>query len=163
MDKTKINVDLEVEIEKLGLELINFKRSKEKVIKTCEQMIEYYKRLINGHNEEIALKEKDINLKVINLSQDLEFHETKTLKTLELPSFTLRLVKQSRDMRLKDEYNEDEIPDSFINVKKYVRWQQFKTQLSIVGDNVVLNETGEVLSSIEIVNKPEKFEIKSKW
>src|SRR4030042_146061 len=103
MDKTKINVDLEVEIEKLGLELINFKRSKEKVIKTCEQMIEYYKRLINGHNEEIALKEKDINLKVINLSQDLEFHETKTLKT------------------------------------------------------------GEVLSSIEIVNKPEKFEIKSKW
>jgi len=157
MDNQIIN---DCEIEKLNFELVNYRKNKERLINTCQQMIEHYKKLINNYEHDISIKEIEITSNIINLCQDAEWKETKTLKKYELPNCEIVIKKSHKDI----ERISDEVPAEFI--KEYtntkINWQKLKTQLSILGENIILNETGEIIDFAKIILKPEKIEVKSR-
>lgn len=90
--------------------------------------------------------------------------ETKTQKSYKLLSGNLVYKKPSYD------YEKDEDALIFwaivnnhrdvIETVHKLKWADFKKQLAIVGDEVVIAETGEVVSGIKPIEKEGKFEVK---
>jgi hypothetical protein len=81
--------------------------------------------------------------------------ETKTELNYKTPSAKVYFKKQQSVMKLKEDFNENEIPDRFIKVKRDVNWAGYKALLKIVGDNVINQQTGEIVESVKIELKPE--------
>ena len=56
-------------------------------------------------------------------------------------------------MKLKPEYDCEEIPDKYLQTNVTVKWSEFKKTLIINGDDVVNKDTGEILKSVEVQTK----------
>lgn len=122
------------------------KAKAENAKKKCEQAVSYFSSL---------------------LAQYFDTVEHKKAKTQE--SYTLlsgRLVKKYGGVEYKrdnDEllkYLKENAPD-MIAVKESAKWADFKKRTQLTADgNVIDTETGEVLGCIQVVRKPDTFEVK---
>lgn len=160
LETIKKNIDVQIELR--SIEFINIEKDKLRKIDTIKKMIEYYKYMLNNEENALGVLRQNYESEILNLAQDVEWRETKTMLKYELPSVDLVYTKESEDMKLKDDYNDAEIPDEYINVKRYVNWQKLKSQCAIVSGTVVFNKTGEIMNGIDIVKKPAKFQVKGK-
>ena len=90
--------------------------------------------------------------------------KTKTLEKYRLPSG--EIVKKFP----APEYKRNEVKllewvkgnklDGFIEVKETVKWAELKKGTIQVGNNVVLEETGEVIEGVELIERPPVIEFK---
>lgn len=153
MDNKELNFKIELLID----ELRRYKSDREDRLNTNKQMIELYTRKLKLLEKDIADKEQYIQTQITNLlDENLDkMNETKTELNYKTPSAKVFFKKQQKVIKLKEDFNENEIPDRFIKVKRDVNWAGYKALLKIVGDNVINQQTGEIVESVKIELKPE--------
>jgi hypothetical protein len=142
-----------------------------------------------NENEEFAKTEIEVIQKEIdevnqwletensNLNNDIEYMEgmlrvyaeqLKTddpkLKTHKLPFGQLQFRKQRDKWKYDNdkllEFAEKSLED-IIKIKKQVDKRKLKKKIKIVGSKAVVADTGEVIEGIEIIQRGEKFKVKT--
>lgn len=157
--------DLNFKLERLIAELTDYKKYKEILMDTCQKMIDSYQLKLDMYNKDIKEKELFIKCQINALLEqnESELKETKTELNYKTPSAKFYFKKSSFSMKLKNDFNENEIPDDFIKTIRKVDWNEYKKTLKIVEDkDYVINEDGEIIESVEIVKKP-KSELNIKY
>lgn len=149
-----------------------------KEIKEIEGNIEEIKAIaaieINKINEKMKSKVEELELKISKCKENLlvfcsgiEMKETKTQKKKELLDGTIIIKKPiPKIVAIKDEFLNWTIKNrpNFVEVKKVksLKWAEFKKHLKIDGENIIDQDTGEIIKAdgiaIEIV--PQILEIK---
>ena len=91
--------------------------------------------------------------------------ETKTQKTYKLLSGTLVFKKPSAKINHDDDallkyIDGNKILSSFVKVKKSVDWAELKKHLEIWDNDVVYDETGEIIKACTVEDVPASFTIK---
>lgn len=150
----KTNMANDVNMEILLIELRQFKEDKQRLIDTCEKMINNYREKIEFYKSQVDVKETNVKEQLFGMIELFEMKETKTEFNYKLPSGKVFIKKDKQDIKLKANYNELEIPKRFLKVEKSVKWGDFKKILKIDGDCVINTQTGEIIESVEIENKP---------
>jgi hypothetical protein len=51
---------------------------------------------------------------------------------------------------------------ALIKVKRSVDKRKLKSQAKIIGGKVIIEKTGEIIEGVEVVERPEKFKVKTK-
>ena len=87
--------------------------------------------------------------------------ESKTQETYKLLSGTLVYKKPTN----KIIHNDEELVKSldgteFVEIKKSIRWGEYKKNLCVKGDKVIDVNTGEIITSCTIEDVPPSFDIK---
>lgn len=87
--------------------------------------------------------------------------ETKTQETYKLLSGTLVFKKPS----IKINHNDDDLVKSldgteFVEIKKSLKWSDYKKNLVVVGDDVMDTNTGEIVIGCTVEEVPASFNIK---
>lgn len=151
------NKDLNFKVELLIDELRRYKGDREDQLNTNKRMIELYKSKLSILEKDIADKEQYIKTQITNLLDENfdKMKETKTEFNYKTPSAKVFFKKQQNVMKLKENFNENEIPSRFIKVERSVNWAGFKALLKIVDNNVINQQTGEIVESVDIELKPE--------
>ena len=144
----------DVNMEKLLVELKQFKDDKQRLIATCEEMVKNYQEKIEFYKAQIDVKETSVKEQLFGMIEIDKMKPTKTEQNYRLPSGKLFIKKESQSMKLKPEYNEADIPERFLKVERSVKWGDFKKILKIEGDCVINTQTGEIIDSVEIETKP---------
>lgn len=145
------------------LKITEFKQLKEEktaLIDTCKKMIEMYQEKIFGYEDSINKAEDNLKAELFAMIPHEAFKQTKTQFSYKTPSGQIIRKKQQQSIKLKSEYNEDEIPQEFIKVSRSVKWADFKKTLIINDGKVVNKDTGEIIESCDIELSPEEFKIK---
>lgn len=132
-------------------------------------------RLVEIANEEIA----DLNLRISQLQTQcdnktkfLKGHlqmyfsrvphkETKTQESYKLLSGSLVMKKATT----KINHNDDKLLElldgtEYVEVKKSLKWGEYKKNLGIEGDKVIDLDTGEVIEACTVEDVPASFDIK---
>ena len=87
--------------------------------------------------------------------------ETKTQKTYKLLSGTLVFKKPSVKINHDDEKLLDFLDGTeFVEIKKSLKWGEYKKLLTISGDDVIDSETGEIVEACTVEDVPASFTIK---
>ena len=141
-----------VEVRRLKLQLENkiaFYQSKlDKVIKEEEAIIERRDSKLLEYFE--TLDKKDMK-------------KTKTMLKYRLPSG--ELVKKFRAPEFKRDNDkltlwlENNGMKEYIEVKKQAKWGELKKKTKVVGNVVVLEETGEIVEGVEVIERPAEFKV----
>lgn len=151
------NEDLNFKIELLVDELRKYKNDRESQLSTNKKMISLYQNKLNLLEKDIEDKEQYIKNQITNLlDENLDkMKETKTEISYKTPSSKVFFTKKKNVMKLDENFNENEIPTRFIKVERSVNWAGFKALLKIVGNDVINQQTGEIVNCIKIEKKPE--------
>jgi hypothetical protein len=111
------------------------------------------------------------------LNNDIEYLEMKLkyyaldlrdddpeLKTHKLPFGQLQFRKQRKKWKYEDdkllEFAEKNIKDT-VKIKKQVDKRKLKQKIKVVGDKAVVADTGEVIEGIKVIERGEKFKVKT--
>lgn len=147
-DNKVLNNDYQM--ERLLNELREFTDEKERLIDISKKMIEEYQDKVKFYEEQIQIKEEYTKGQIFSLIEVDKMKDTKTQKSYQLVSGKITITKDKYNMKLKAEYNENTIPDNFIEVKRSVKWGEYKKTLTIVDNQVVNKETGEIVDNVDI-------------
>jgi len=142
------------QMECLLNELKQFKAEKERLIEVSKQMIQDYELKIAQCNESIEAKERYVNEVIVSMLEMDQMKETKTGFNYSLPSGKVIISKESYKMKLKEGIDETNIPTRFIELKKSVKWGDYKKILKVVDGEVINIQTGEIVENV-IVEKVE--------
>lgn len=140
-------------IEKLLVELKQFKDEKQRLIDTCFKVIEDYHYKINCYIDSMETKENYVKDQILSMIEVDKMKDTKTQKNYSLPSGKLVIPKESYSLKMKEDLNFEEIPDRFIKTEKKVKWNDYKKLLRVVDGEVVNIQTGEIINNVEAVKK----------
>jgi phage host-nuclease inhibitor protein Gam len=92
--------------------------------------------------------------------------QTKTQETVSLPSGRLVRKFPSPDYRRDDKelvkWLEDMGKADMVRVKKEADWAALKTQVTISGNDVVYDETGEIVPGVKVAMKPARFAVETR-
>jgi len=149
------------QMEKLLVELNEFTKEKERLMLVAKQMIEEYQDKINMYQDEILKKEQYTKDVLHSLVDFEEMKDTKTQKSYQLVSGKIIIPKDKYNIKLKEEYDESKIPNRFIEIKRVVKWGDYKKILKIVDGEVINIQTGEIVDNVEL-EKVEGGKIKLK-
>lgn len=141
-----------VEVRRLKMQLENkiafYQEKLDKVIKEEEAIIERRDSKLAEYFE--TLDEKQMK-------------KTKTMMKYRLPSG--ELVKKfpgpqfKRDNDTLTKWLEENQMDEYIEVKKQAKWGELKRKTKVVGNAVVLEETGEIVEGVEVIERPAEFKV----
>jgi hypothetical protein len=132
-------------------------------IEVIQKEINEVNQWLKSENDSI---DKDIDymegmLKIY--AEQLKIDDPK-LKTHKLPFGQLQFRKQ----RDKWEYDNDKLLDfaeknlkDAVKVKKSVDKRKLKQKIKVVGDKAVVADTGEVIEGIKVIERGEKFKVKT--
>jgi len=141
------------QMEKLIVELKEFTEEKERLMLIASKMRDEYQDKINMYQDEILKKEQYTKDVIYSLIEVDKMKNNKTEQSYRLPSAKISIKKESKVMKLKPEYDCEEIPDKYLQTNVTVKWSEFKKTLIINGDDVVNKDTGEILKSVEVQTK----------
>ena len=135
-----------------------------KQIKEIEKEIREVEEWLQDDNSKLDNSIEFMESKLFLYAQQLR-EENPDLKTHKLPFGQL----QFRTQRPKWKYDNDKLLsfaeknyEKLIKIKKSVDKRKLKSQAKIVGDKAIIEETGEVIEGVEVVERPEKFKVKIK-
>lgn len=161
----KVTNDQEAEwiIEKANEDLIEINRFR----KSLEEKLEVIRQKINKlYEEENRVKEwRDSYLLEYFETIDEKFKKkTKTMEKYRLPSGEIIKKYQSPEYKRDEDkllsWIENNKLNNFVEVKKSAKWSELKKATKIVGEQVVFNDTGEVVDGVELINRPPVIEFK---
>lgn len=136
----------------------------EKQIEEIEKEIREVEQCLEEENSKLNNSIEFMESKLYSYAQQLK-EENPELKTHKLPFGQLQFRKQ----RPKWNYDNDKLLsfaeekyEDLIKVKKSVDKRKLKSQAKIVDGKVIIEKTGEVIEGVEVVERPEKFKVKTK-
>ena len=127
------------------------------------------KNKIGELEQQIIDQKEKCNQRTANLLEKLNiyldtvpFKKSKTQYAFELPAGKLVRKLSKRDFQKDDDsllkYLSENAPEYLKNEPKPM-WGEFKKCLSIVGDQVIRIDTGEMIDCITVVEKPGTFDV----
>lgn len=133
-----------------------------RIMNVCKSMILHYEQQMKKAEEDLEKKTAYLRSQLEQYFDSVEKRRTKTQEVYKLPSGTLRrkypgpqfkrdddaLVKWLKERNMKD----------YIKVKETADWANLKKAIQVVGDKVV-DENGEVVEGITVVDRPPVFEV----
>ncbi len=160
METNEINILQIIELE--GLKTSELRKKNEKQIEVCKKMVLYYQSLIRKNEDEIKKKENEFFALVSSHENDLETNETNCYKQINTPSFKIRYTKEKEAIAIKD-IPIEEIPEKFIRVKKEINLRNINTSTTIKNNNVIDNDTGEILVFCDVYKKPGYYKMERNY
>jgi len=135
----------------------------EEQISEIEKEIREVEEWLEAENSKLENSIEFMKSKLYSYAQQLR-EENPDLKTHKLPFGQL----QFRTQRPKWNYDNDKLLDfakknyqELIKVKKSVDKRKLKSQAIIVDGRVIIEKTGEVIEGVEVVERGEKFKVKT--
>jgi len=135
----------------------------EKQIKEIEKEIREVEDWLDAENSKLENSIEFMESKLYLYAQQLR-EENPDLKTHKLPFGQL----QFRTQRPKWKYDNEKLLDfaeknyqDLIKTKKSVDKRKLKSQAKIVRGKVIIEKTGEVVEGVEVVERGEKFKVKT--
>ena len=165
LKRWKVTNDKEAEwvIEKAEAKLVEVRRFRMAIENKIMDLKDKLERLDNEEQSTIEWRNSFL-LEYFESVDDKFKKKTKTLEKYRLPSG--EIVKKFP----APEYKRNEVKllewvkgnklDGFIEVKETVKWAELKKGTIQVGNNVVLEETGEVVEGVELIERPPVIEFK---
>lgn len=152
----------DLKIENMIIELKEYNEEQDRLINTCKEAIEQYKVMIENLEQKKNDKETFILNQVKGLLENVKMNNTKTQLSYALPSGKIIIKKPEKVIKFNKDYDKNEIPEEFIEVKENIKWGEFKKALKINEDNKIVNTiTGEIIeNSCTIEVKSEEMKIK---
>lgn len=95
--------------------------------------------------------------------EEKQLKTTKTMMKYKLPSG--ELVKKfpgpefKRDNDKLTEWLEHNGMNEFIEIKKQAKWGELKKKTKVVGNNVVFEDTGEIVEGVEVIERAPEFKV----
>jgi len=139
------------------------KKLAEEQISEIEKEIKEVEEWLEAENSKLENSIEFMKSKLYSYAQQLR-GENPDLKTHKLPFGQL----QFRSQRPKWKYDNDKLLDfaeknykDLIKVKKSVDKRKLKSEAKIVGGRVIIEKTGEVIEGVEVVERGEKFKVKT--
>lgn len=134
----------------------------QRIMNVCRSMIMHYEQQLKKAEEDLEKKTAYLRSQLEQYFDSVEKRRTKTQEVYKLPSGTLRrkypgpqfkrdddaLVKWLKERNMKD----------YIKVKETADWANLKKAIQVVGNKAV-DENGEVVEGITIVDRPPVFEV----
>ncbi len=84
-------------------------------------------------------------------------------KTIKLPHGDLCVRKQQPEIKRNDEILLDWLIENemhnLVKVKKSPDWAELKKDCTFVNGKAVLSDTGQIVDGVEVIERPEKFEV----
>ena len=160
--RIKSDEDADWWIEVKGEELAEVRRLKLQL----ENKINFYKEKLDKvlKEEEYILEKRNGKLaQYFETIDEKQMKVTKTQKKYRLPSGELVKKFPEPQFNKKDEvltkWLEDNQMDEYIEVKKQAKWGELKKKTKVVGDTVVLEDTGEIVEGVEVVERAPEFKV----
>ena len=134
----------------------------QRIMNVCRSMIMHYEQQLKKAEEDLEKKTAYLKSQLEQYFDSVEKRRTKTQEVYKLPSGTLRrkypgpqfkrdddaLVKWLKERNMKD----------YIKVKETADWANLKKAIQVVGNKAV-DENGEVVEGITVVDRPPVFEV----
>ncbi|PUU90824.1 MAG: hypothetical protein CI947_1359 [Halanaerobium sp.] len=135
----------------------------EEQIREIEKEIKEVEEWLEAENSKLENSIEFMKSKLHLYAQQLR-EKNPDLKTHKLPFGQL----QFRSQRPKWKYDNDRLLDfaekkyqELIKVKKSVDKRELKSKAKIVGGRVIIEKTGELVEGVEVVERGEKFKVKT--
>lgn len=144
-------------LKKLQEEQVELQR----YINICERLILEYEYKIKKVKERHEQSTSFLKGKLFEYFNSVKVKETKTQKSYKLPTATLKLKVQQPEIVKNEEKLLEYVKANsteFLKVKETVDWVELKKKLIFENDKVI-DENGQILDCVTLVNRQPKFEI----
>ena len=133
-----------------------------RIMNVCKSMILHYEEQMKKAEEGLEKKTAYLKGQLEQYFDSVEKRRTKTQEVYKLPSGTLRRKYPKPEFKRDEDklvawLKEHNIND-YIKVKETADWANLKKAIQVVGDKVV-DENGEVVEGITVVDRPPVFEV----
>lgn len=132
----------------------------------ADRMIDFYEAQIKKCNEKRDARKDFLLEHLRRYTNTLPMRETKTQLKYALPSGDLVIKKAAMTYKRDDEqllrWIQKNDLSEFTQVKVSPAWGELKKHLTIMGDSVVLADTGEIVDGVEAVEAEPTFMIKTR-
>ena len=132
----------------------------------ADRMIDFYEAQIKKCNEKRDARKDFLLEHLRRYTNTLPMRETKTQLKYALPSGDLVIKKAAMTYKRDDEqllrWIQKNDLGEFTQVKVSPAWGELKKHLTIMGDSVVLADTGEIVEGVEAVEAEPTFMIKTR-
>ena len=133
-------------------------------VSTCENEIAFLQEKIKKADEKLEMDTAYLEEQLNQFLDVLPAKETKTQLSFELPNGKMVRKKATQTFEKTEEllgYCEETAPE-YVKEKitKTVDWVALKKNLIVENGAVVNKETGEIVEGVNVVEKPESFEVK---
>ena len=132
----------------------------------ADRMIDFYEAQIKKCNEKRDARKDFLLEHLRRYTNTLPMRETKTQLKYALPSGDLVIKKAAMTYKRDDEqllrWIQKNDLSEFTQVKVSPAWGELKKHLTIMGDSVVLADTGEIVEGVEAVEAEPTFMIKTR-
>jgi len=130
-------------------------------IEKIQEEIDEIEHWLEKENEKIQNNIDFMKSKLKNYAYDLK-DDNPDLKTHNLPFGALKFRKRRAKWNYDDdkllEFAESNLQEA-VKIKKKVDKRKLKKKAEVVGEKAVLEDTGEVIDGIKVVQRPEKFKV----
>jgi len=133
----------------------------ESQIEKIQKEIDEIEHWLEKENEKVQKNIDFMKSKLKNYAMELK-DDNPDLKTHNLPFGALKFRKRQPKWNYNDdkllEFAESNLEEA-VKIKKKVDKRKLKKKAEVVGNKAVLEDTGEVIDGIKVVERPEKFKI----
>jgi hypothetical protein len=148
----------------------HLKNKKDENDEFAETEIETIQKEIDEVNSWLESENSSLNNDIEYLEMKLKYYaldlkdDDPELKTHKLPFGQLQFRKQRKKWKYDDskllEFAEKNLKDA-VKIKKRVDKRKLKQKIKVVGDKAVVADTGEVIEGIKVIERGEKFKVKT--
>ena len=134
----------------------------QRIMNVCRSMIMHYEQQLKKAEEDLEKKTAYLKSQLEQYFDSVEKRRTKTQEVYKLPSGTLRRKYPGPQLKRNDDalvkWLKERNMNDYIKVKEKADWANLKKAIQVVGDKVV-DENGEVVEGITVVDRPPTFEV----
>ena len=134
----------------------------QRIMNVCRSMIMHYEEQMKKAEEDFEKKTAYLRSQLEQYFDSVEKRRTKTQEVYKLPSGILRRkypkpeFKRDEDKLLQ--WLKDRQMSEYIKIKESPDWANLKKAIQVVGNKAV-DENGEVVEGITVVDRPPVFEV----
>ncbi|MGD9276494.1 MAG: hypothetical protein PVJ67_04955 [Candidatus Pacearchaeota archaeon] len=143
-----MSLERDITIEKLIKDFKEYEQEKERMINVCLGVINDYNRKIDQYTYDILSKRNGLENQIKSMMDIKEMKENKTEYAYNLPSCKVSFKKERHLMKLKEEFNIDNVPSKFIKEVRKVDWNNYKKVLQVKGEDIINIQTGEIVEDV---------------
>jgi len=133
-----------------------------RIINVCKSMIMHYEEQMKKAEENFEKKTAYLRSQLEQYFDSVKKRRTKTQEVYKLPSGTLRRKYPKPEFKRDEDklvaWLKERNMNDYIKVKETVDWANLKKSINVVG-NKVIDENGEVVEGITVVERTPVFEV----
>jgi len=160
---TKFVIDNDEKAEWALAKIREERAEAQRIINVCKNMILHYEEQMKKAKEDFEKKTAYLKSQLEQYFDSVEKRRTKTQEVYKLPSGTLRRKYPGPQFKMDDEklvkWLKDRQMNEYIKVKEYPDWINLKNALKLTKDNVLVDENGEIVDGVLVVERPPTFEV----